>query len=114
MNQEARIPDVDELVRQCLDEVGLGRSARSGDREVLRATHHSRVASPVWVPGGMEESCSRQESKVFPAGRPAALRRIRRVASSRPRRTSAGPSVARVRWRARRVLRRAGRAAASA
>jgi hypothetical protein len=50
---------------------------------------HSSVASPVWVGGGMEESCSRQDSKVFPAGSPAALRRIRRVASSRPRISSA-------------------------
>jgi hypothetical protein len=50
---------------------------------------HSSVASPDWVGGGREESCSRQDSKVFPAGSPAALRRIRRVASSRPRISSA-------------------------
>jgi hypothetical protein len=33
----------------------------------------------------MEESVSRQDAKVLPAGSPAALRRIRRPASSRPR-----------------------------
>jgi hypothetical protein len=32
---------------------------------------HSRVANPDWVPGGIEESASRQESNVLPAGSPA-------------------------------------------
>jgi hypothetical protein len=46
---------------------------------------HSRVARACWAGSGMEESVSRQDAKVFPAGSPAALRRIRRPASSRPR-----------------------------
>src|SRR5664279_2667873 len=50
---------------------------------------HSRVASPDWVPGGIEESPWRQEVNVLPAGSPALLRRIRRVASSRPVTSSA-------------------------
>ena len=49
---------------------------------------HSRVASADWVGTGIEESCSRQESKLFPEGSPAALRRIVRVARSRPRTSS--------------------------
>lgn len=59
---------------------------------------HSNVASACWVGSGIDESVSRQEEKVLPAGRPALLRRIALVASSRPRissssrtlRTSAG------------------------
>src|SRR5660398_288499 len=46
---------------------------------------HSRVANPVWVASGMEESCSRHAWNVLPAGRPACLRRAVRVAWSRPR-----------------------------
>src|SRR5207244_5100484 len=59
---------------------------------------HSRVISACWVGVGMEESSRRQLSKVLPEGKPAARRRMRRVARSRPaissrkstRRTSAG------------------------
>ena len=31
-------------------------------------TDHYRMASALWVPGGIEESGSRQDSNVFPAG----------------------------------------------
>ncbi len=50
---------------------------------------HSRVANADCVGTGMLLSFSRQEANVFPAGSPAALRRIARVASSRPRASSA-------------------------
>src|SRR4051794_4292991 len=83
---------------------------------------HSRVASPVWVPGGMEESVSRQESKVFPL----AVRRLcgasggsrRRGRGSPlpvgPGRLRRGPTVELWRSRARRGRSPGGRAAASA
>lgn len=57
------------------------------------ATRHPRTTSPTGstapAPDLSEELLAVlkriEDSKVFPAGRPAALRRIRRVASSRPR-----------------------------
>jgi Transposase len=37
---------------------------------------HSRVIRACWAGSGMEKSLSRQDANVFPAGSPAALRRI--------------------------------------
>jgi hypothetical protein len=42
------------------------------DRFSARPTH-SRVASPDWVPGGMEESCSRQDWEGLPGRQPGGL-----------------------------------------
>ena len=50
---------------------------------------HSRVASASWVAAGTEDSSGRQEENVLPEGNPAVLRRIRRVAASRPVTSSA-------------------------
>ena len=50
---------------------------------------HSRVASAFWVASGTEDSSGRQDENVFPDGNAAVLRRIRRVAASRPATSSA-------------------------
>src|SRR5262249_16409764 len=50
---------------------------------------HSRVASAFWVASGTDDSSGRQEENVLPAGKAAVLRRIRRVAASRPVTSSA-------------------------
>ncbi len=49
-----------------------------------RCTHSNAARAP-WVGAGIDESSSRHEENVLPAGSPAALRRIALVASSRPR-----------------------------
>jgi hypothetical protein len=54
----------------------------------LRCTHSS-VLSASWVGRGMVEACSSQSPKVFPAGNAARLRRVRRLAASRPAASSA-------------------------
>src|SRR5437764_11884257 len=45
---------------------------------------HSSVDSACWVGCGMDDSSGRQVANVLPAGKFAVLRRIRRVAASRP------------------------------
>lgn len=66
--------------------MGLAGPGRSGERRGSRPDRPiPGVAIPVWVPGGIEESASRQDAEVFSAGSPAALRRMSRVALSRSR-----------------------------
>src|SRR6266536_6166326 len=50
---------------------------------------HSHVTRACWVAWGMEDSSGRQLANVLPVGKLAALRRIRRVAASRPVTSSA-------------------------
>jgi hypothetical protein len=45
---------------------------------------HSRVRMACWVGAGIEETAGSQASKVFPVGKPAALRRVASMDRARP------------------------------
>lgn len=58
-------------------------------QRLSRRRTHSMVLSASWVARGIEDACSSQSPKVFPAGKPARLRRVCRLARSRPAASSA-------------------------
>lgn len=68
------------------------RTRRTADRQILRSADHSKLRRADWVGTGMDDLPSDHASKVLPAGRPGARRRVARVARSRPA-TSAARST---------------------
>ena len=84
LNQATRWPDSMALAASASHQWVLPVPDGPASTRFSARPSHSSVARACWVGSGMADSVSRQDSRVLPEGKPAALRRVAFVAASRP------------------------------